>query len=111
MAIGPVKDISIDYEKAKKFAARYRLTEVKENIKARHETADYSYYNYKDPWASYEPYLRYTHVRVYSMEIEGSMFAEIIDKVSELDELMQDPETARLVCEAKFIHRLKNGRI
>lgn len=110
MAVGPVQERSVDVEKAKMFVQRYRIAEIKETIKARHTGIDYfnSYYNYSDPWREV-PMSTYTHVRVFSMEIEESMFSEIINKIAELDELMRDPETAKLLHEAKFIHRLKRG--
>jgi flagellar motor switch protein FliM len=108
MAVGPIKDSHINEDRARQFVAQYRISDIKQTIKARHEYADYFNTYMTDPYR-FEPTIQYTHVKMLSMEMEEASFARIVDKMTELEELESDPETAKLLHEAKFIHRLKRG--
>lgn len=56
------------------------------------------YYSYKT-----------TMVPQFTLKIDQDKLLSIVNKVNEMDELMQDPETKRLLMEAKFIYRMKRG--
>lgn len=45
-----------------------------------------------------------------TIEIEEENFRVMADKIAEFDNLMRDPETAKLLMEARFINRLKGNR-
>jgi hypothetical protein len=42
-----------------------------------------------------------------TMDIPEKNFISIVEKIQEVESLMRDPETARLLMEARFISRLK----
>lgn len=52
-------------------------------------------------------YLQEEVVPIITIEIEENNFQAMADKISEFDNLMRDPETAKLLMEARFINRLK----
>lgn len=55
-------------------------------------------------------YLQEEVVPTLTIEIEEENFRLMADKIAEFDNLMRDPETAKLLMEARFINRLKGNR-
>lgn len=62
------------------------------------------------PNDSFEYYIQEEIVPTVVVELEEKSLQQIADKIVEIDDLMRDPETARLLMEARFINRLKGGR-
>jgi hypothetical protein len=54
--------------------------------------------------------VRIKEVELLTAEIPEDALAEIADTLCEFKDLMRDPETARLLMEARFINRLKGNR-
>jgi hypothetical protein len=78
------------------------------------EAAQYYKVNPLDSYAfSAMDYAEFTtqHVNMYKMSIPEFNLDRIVNVVCEHDELMQDPETAKLLMEARFINRLKRGQL
>jgi hypothetical protein len=93
-------------QQLKQFAHSYNIREVRREIEAR------SSFSPLDMWDSsvYDKLsVEVYHVPVLILKIDEKELGSIAAKVSEIDELMQDPECAKLLMEARFIHRLKRG--
>lgn len=90
----------------KQFANTYNIRDVNRTMEAR------SIFRSFDKW-SMEPYENLTsevhHIPVLTLKIDEKTLESIAGKVLEIDELLSDPECARLLMEARFIHRLKRG--
>ena len=73
-------------------------------------------YNIIDPYTAmdYKDYVsdnvRMIDVKLLTAEIPEYALTEIADILCEFRDLMKDPETAKLLMEARFINRLKGGR-
>lgn len=109
MAIGNIPRSDIDMKRAKEFVNKYNIQDI--NIKVR-EVADIQQYNFRYDYYSspeFDKYIKYTHVNMYTMSMPESSFEDIIDRIAEIDNLMRDPETTKLLHEARFIYRLKYG--
>lgn len=98
-----------EYESLKKFVYNNRIAKIEQKIQARHSMPAYSSYSYWDRNEYIDYHLQHEHVKVFTLEIDERQLVNIAGKVNELDELMQDPETAKLLTEARFIYRLKHG--
>ncbi len=48
-------------------------------------------------------------INMYNMTMPEHALTKVASIVNEFDSLMRDPETAKLLMEARFIHRLKHG--
>lgn len=53
---------------------------------------------------------RIEDVQMITADIPEREFTAMLDALSEMRNLMRDPETARLLMEARFINRLKGSR-
>lgn len=86
---------------------RYRI-HLTSDKRQRH-IPDYRHYDY----TSDNNYYHYNfHTEIYNsftLELDEQSLKEIADKITEIDDLMRDPETAKLLMEARFINRLKRG--
>lgn len=98
---GSLAKYDVDMKRARDFVAKYNIQNIKISVKSVVETMPYV--------INYEEYLKHTHINMYSMEVPESSFTNIIDRISELDDLMRDPESAKLIMEARFIYRLRHG--
>ena len=63
-------------------------------------------------FAGWDDPVCYKHedVQMIMAEIPEKEFAVMADALCEMKDLMRDPETAKLLMEAKFINRLKGNR-
>ena len=86
------------------FIQDYGISEI--NRKEEQYRTPESYDTFSNYFNNYTYVIHATRIK-YSMEIEEEKFLNIVHKVTEYDNLMKDPETAKLVMEAKFISRLK----
>lgn len=96
-----------EMEQLKKFIDNYGVRDI--TI----EAAKYYKTNPSDTYAfSANDYAQFdTHyVNMYKMSIPEDKLDKIASIVTEFDDLMRDPETAKLLMEARFINRLKRGR-
>ena len=96
-----------EMEQLKRFVEKYGVRDI--TI----EPAQYYKTNPMDSYAfSANDYAQFeTHyVNMYKMSIPEDRLDRIASIVLEFDDLMQDPETAKLLMEARFINRLKRGR-
>lgn len=53
--------------------------------------------------------IAYDTIPAFAVTIGEVQLLEIIEKLGEYEALMRDPESRRLIMEAKFMNRLKNG--
>lgn len=63
-------------------------------------------------FAKWDDPVSYKHedVQMIMVEIPEKEFAVMADALCEMKDLMRDPETAKLLMEARFINRLKGNR-
>jgi len=107
--MGSMATVNKDMVAAKEFVAKYNIQNIEVKTKKVAEVAPYTAYNLKYDIYKYEDYMTYNLINMYSMDVPESSFFDIIQRIHELDELMTDPESAKLIMEARFIYRLKHG--
>jgi hypothetical protein len=93
-------------EKIKNFVTNYGINEVSVDIK---DSVVARPYTWNDMTYSPEQYFNTERINVYKMSLPEKSLEKIVETVTEYDNLMRDPETRRLLMEAKFIHSLKYG--
>ena len=88
----------------------YKITVTDRKMERRriHKPVSYSAMNIPDllDYMSFEEEI----VPIIKVEIPEKEFTAMADKLCEFNDLMRDPETARLLMEARFINRLKGNR-
>jgi len=84
----------------------YKITLTKRQLQRRYRSSPYSY-SAVDAFDEFSAYMQEEVVPTMVIEVEESSLLQIADKIAEFDDLMRDPETAKLVMEARFINRLK----
>jgi hypothetical protein len=92
------------------FINRFRLTEVSIIEKQEYVSPGYNlrYDYFKN---DHEPiYIQQERRPYIKCEIPQPKFEELVEITDEWFELLQDPECARLLMEARFINRLKRGK-
>ena len=87
----------------------YKITLTKRSMQRRYRSTPYSY-GAIDSFDSFSAYIQEVDVPTMLIEVEESGLQLIADKIAEFDDLMRDPETAKLLMEARFINRLKGNR-
>lgn len=85
----------------------YKITVTDRKMERRHRPMSYSTMNIPDlhDYLSFEEEI----VPVIKAEIPEKEFTAMADTLCEFRDLMKDPETAKLLMEARFINRLKRG--
>ena len=79
----------------------YKITVTERKMERRHKPTPYSkWYNYIEEEV----------IPVLKVEIPEAEFTKMSNVLCEFNDLMRDPETARLLMEARFINRLKGSR-
>ena len=86
----------------------YKITITDRKIERRHRPMSYSAMNTLHSYEllSFEEEI----VPVIKAEIPEKEFTAMADALCEMRDLMRDPETAKLLMEARFINRLKGNR-
>jgi hypothetical protein len=89
----------------KKFIENYNIQDIKISPRRMYSV------NPPDSYALAYDYVKHNveTVNYYEMSMPESKLERIAHIVNEFEELMQDPETAKLLMEARFINRLKRG--
>lgn len=87
----------------------YKITLTKRSMQRRYRSTPYSY-GAIDSFDSFSAYTQEEVVPTMLIEVEEENFRVMADKIAEFDNLMRDPETAKLLMEARFINRLKGNR-
>lgn len=87
----------------RQFIDDYQVSDIKIETAQRYKAPVYNFS--KDIY----PEIMTEHVNMYKMTIPEDKLDRIVSVVAEFDELMRDPETAKLLMEARFISRLKRG--
>lgn len=87
----------------------YKITITDRTVERRHRPISYCSWtvNDLDPY-SYQ--IEEELIPVLKIEVQEAEFTKIADTLCEIRDLMRDPETAKLLMEAKFINRLKGNR-
>lgn len=86
----------------------YKITVTERKMERRHKARSYSEWNIPD-FDRYS-YIEEEIVPVLKVEIPEVEFTRMSDTLCEFNDLMRDPETAKLLMEARFINRLKGNR-
>lgn len=88
----------------------YKITITERKMERRHKKQPMSYSALNIP--DYDTYTRIEEeiVPVIKAEIPEKEFTAMADTLCEFRDLMKDPETAKLLMEARFINRLKGNR-
>lgn len=90
----------------------YKITLTKRTMQKRYRST--FNFSINDPYGydqyDHDPYIQEEVVPSLVVELEESSLLQIADKIAEFDDLMRDPETAKLLMEARFINRLKGNR-
>ena len=86
----------------------YKITITNTKMARRHRSVSYSAMNIVD----YDAYMQIEEemVPTFLAEIPEKEFEVMADALCEMKDLMRDPETAKLLMEARFINRLKGNR-
>jgi hypothetical protein len=86
----------------------YKVTLTNRKMQRRHRSQPYSYSG-PDAFDALDAYsyVQEEVVPTVVLEIEEDRLMQMADKIAEFDDLMRDPETAKLLMEARFINRLK----
>jgi hypothetical protein len=97
-------------EQARRVIDRYRISNVKSRIEERAHTLPMHYSLGEDAaYMDYDSYIQQSHVHMLTMDIAEPEFARMVNILDEFDDMMRHPEVAKLILEAKFIHRLRKG--
>lgn len=92
------------------FLMDYKIAITGSKIQKRYDLRNYAV-DQSDFMDNYiDPSVRIKEVELLTTEIPEDSLVSIADKIAEFDDLMRDPETARLLMEARFINRLKGRR-
>lgn len=83
----------------------YKITITDRKMSRQRKIKSYSQWNVSD----LDPYnqLEEEVITVFTADIPEKEFTAMADALCEIRDLMRDPETARLLMEARFINRLK----
>jgi hypothetical protein len=84
----------------------YKITLTKRTMQRKYRIDPYNF-SITGPDIEYNAYIRDEMVPMVVVELEEAQLLQMADKVVEFDDLMRDPETAKLLMEARFINRLK----
>lgn len=95
-----------EMDRLRQFLHDYQVRDIKVETAQRYQTPGYSFNFSNDVYPEYIT----EHVNMYNMTIPEDRLDKIVGVVAEFDDLMRDPETAKLLMEARFISRLKRGR-
>jgi hypothetical protein len=109
MAIGKSYQASPkEFELIKEFVHRYQIFNIEQKMQVIRDTPSYPYKTYP-----YDEVMDYhfteTHMPCYKMEVSERALVQIVNKLDEFESMMNDPETAKMLHEARFIYRLKHG--
>ena len=85
----------------------YKITITGSKVKRQYDANPFTHINksWDDP-VSYKE----EHVPMIIAEMPEQAFTAMADALCEMKDLMRDPETAKLLMEARFINRLKGNR-
>jgi len=87
----------------------YKITLTDKKVERRHRPV--SYYSWSIPDNVDNSFIVENElVTIFKMEIPDNELAAMADALCEMQDLMKDPETAKLLMEARFINRLKGNR-
>jgi hypothetical protein len=93
-----------------KFLMDYKITITGSKIQKRYDLKNYVI-DYSDFMDNYiDNRVQVKEVELLTAEIPDDALTAIADTLCEFNDLMRDPETAKLLMEARFINRLKGGR-
>jgi hypothetical protein len=96
-----------EMEQLKRFVEKYGVRDITIEPSSYYKVNPMDSYAFSaNDYAQFETY----YVNMYKMSIPEDRLDRIASIVLEFDDLMQDPETAKLLMEARFINRLKRGR-
>lgn len=92
------------------FLMDYKIAITGSKIQKRYDLRNYAV-DHSDFMDNYiDPSVRIKEVELLTTEIPEDSLVKIADTLCEFNDLMKDPETARLLMEARFINRLKGRR-
>ncbi len=89
------------------FLSDYRVNVTDTKVMRQYEPTPFSYGN--TSWDDMYLHRQEISVPVIVAEIPEKEFVAIAEALCEFKDLMRDPETAKLLMEARFINRLKKG--
>jgi hypothetical protein len=102
----------IDKDQARRVIDRYRISNVKTRVEAIAQTMPIHFMFGEDAaYLDYDAYIHKSHVTMLTMDVPEPEFARMVGALDELHDMMQHPEVAKLILEAKFIHRLRKGHM
>ncbi len=89
----------------------YKITITGSKVKHQYDANPFTHINtsWDDP-VSYNVSYKEEHVPMIITEMPEREFTAMADVLCEMKDLMRDPETAKLLMEARFINRLKGNR-
>ena len=84
----------------------YKITITGNKVKRQYDMNTFTHITSWDDPVSYKE----EHVPMIITEMPEQAFTAMADALCEMKDLMRDPETAKLLMEARFINRLKGNR-
>lgn len=99
----------LEMTKIRGFLEKYNISDINVEVRQMAEMRPYRYDAIKYDMIAYDDYMNYTLLNVYKMNIPEPSFERIIERMTEFDNMLSDPETAELIQQARFLHRLKHG--
>jgi hypothetical protein len=88
----------------------YKMTIFDKKVERRHRPVSYSPWNALDIKQDTAYIVENEIFTIFKVEIPEQELTAMADALCEMRDLMQDPETAKLLMEARFINRLKGNR-
>ena len=86
----------------------YKINITGHKVKRQYDTIDSSLDMFN--WEQIDYSTKEHHIPLITTEMPEKEFTAMADTLCEFRDLMKDPETARLLMEARFINRLKGNR-
>jgi len=109
---GMMAESNIDMDQARRVIDRYRISNVKTRVEAIAQTLPIHFSLGEDAaYMDYDAYIHKSHVNMLTLDIAEPEFAKMVSTLDEWDDMMRHPEVAKLILEAKFIHKLRKGHM
>ena len=86
----------------------YKITITGNKVKRQYDMNPFTHIN--KSWDDVDNYINTKDLAMVVTEIPEHEFTRMANTLCEFNDLMRDPETAKLLMEARFINRLKGNR-
>jgi len=107
-----VAESNINLDQARRIIDKYRISNVKTRVETIAQTLPIHFSLGEDAaYMDYDAYIHKSHVNMLTLDIAEPEFSRMVSILDEWDDMMRHPDVAKLILEAKFIHRLRKGHM